>query len=331
MAKMTTTRTQELMRSDRDELVAQIARVLPKVGTAEPQPGLSFARLTSPSQPFHSVLEPSFCVIAQGAKEVLLGDERFRYDPAHYLITTMDLPTTVRVVEASPQRPYLSLRLLLDPAIVTPMMVEAGAVESRAEAVKGLDVSPLDPDLMNAILRLVRLVGRPSEYRVLAPLITREIVYYINVAGRPVTHILSIFRQFRNRYVGTETLTLPSLTGGPDKHFTFSKPALVVYDWLKLPDQSLLKGNTSEHQALGFQASAIKDAAGKLDLAVIAGCQGNRESLKATEEEWESAGEAFVAGSDRFRKLKKRAAPRTEPPRVFAAQRRRNPSDGHDL
>src|SRR5687768_13732951 len=167
MAKMTTTRTEQLMRADRDELIAQIARVLPKDGTAEPQPGLSFARLTSPSQPLHSVLEPSFCVIAQGAKEVLLGDERFRYDPAHYLITTMGLPTTVQVVEASPQRPYLSLRLLLDPAIVTSMIMEAGTLEPRSEGVKGLDVSLLDPDLLNATLRLVRLVGRPSEYRVL--------------------------------------------------------------------------------------------------------------------------------------------------------------------
>jgi AraC-like DNA-binding protein len=118
-------------------------------------------------------------VIAQGSKDILLGDDTFRYDPAHYLISTMELPLIGEVVEASPERPYLSFRLLLDPSVVTSVMMDSGLVQPRGDGggVKAVDVSPLDASLLDATLRLVRLIDAPAQYRVLAPLVIREIVY----------------------------------------------------------------------------------------------------------------------------------------------------------
>ncbi len=167
------------MQADRDELAEGIAQALPNDGVLEAQPGLFFNRLSKQDAPVYGVIEPSFCVIAQGSKEVLLGDERLRYDQAHYLISTMELPVSAQIVDASDDRPYLSLRLVLDPRIVTSVMVESGLVELRGNGcgVKCLDVSPLDADLLDATARLVRLVDRPGEYRALAPLVVREIVY----------------------------------------------------------------------------------------------------------------------------------------------------------
>jgi AraC-like DNA-binding protein len=141
---------------------------------------LVLSRFSSPTAAEHAVLEPWFCMIAQGAKDVLLGDEWFHYDPAHYLVSTLGLPAVGRVVEASRERPYLGLRLSLDPAVITSVMVESGVgVQSRGESggAKGVGVSPLDADLLDAMVRLVRLIHRPGEYRVLARLIVREIVY----------------------------------------------------------------------------------------------------------------------------------------------------------
>ena len=83
-------------------------------------------RASAPTELGHGVSSPSFCVIAQGSKEVLLGDRRYRYDPAHYLIATAALPVASRIIEASPERPYLSFLLRLDPALVGSVMVEAG-------------------------------------------------------------------------------------------------------------------------------------------------------------------------------------------------------------
>src|ERR1043166_2877805 len=161
----------------REELAQRIARAVPEDGRVEPLKGLHLHRSSTPTDPLHGVSEPSFCVIAQGSKEVLLGDSRYRYDAAHYLLATIELPVVTRVIEASAERPYLSLRLVLDPALVGSVMVEAGALSFRNGGdARALDVSPLDEELLDATLRLVRLLDRPSEERVLRPLITREIV-----------------------------------------------------------------------------------------------------------------------------------------------------------
>ena len=165
--------------ADQEELAERIARALPHDGTVEPQPGLHFRRCSRPTERIHGFHEAAFCVIAQGSKELILGEERFRYDPAHYLITTVDLPMIGQVVEASPERPWLRVRLVLDPSVVTSVMMESGVGQTRGDGigVKSVDVSPLDVHLLEATLRLVRLIDAPSEYRVLAPLVIREIVY----------------------------------------------------------------------------------------------------------------------------------------------------------
>lgn len=165
------------LQSSREELVERIARVMHSDGVIEPLQGLHLGRSSVPLDELHGVLEPSFCVIAQGSKEVLLGSSRYRYDPFHYLLATIDLPSVRRVVEASRERPYLSLRLELPPSLVGSVMVEAGYVSGSHADVRAIDVSPLDADLMDAVVRLVRLLDAPAEARVLMPLITREIIF----------------------------------------------------------------------------------------------------------------------------------------------------------
>lgn len=161
-----------------EELAERIAWAIPEDGTVEPLKGLHFFRVSTPTEPLHGCSKPALCVIAQGSKEVLLGESRYRYDPAHYLLATVELPVTGQVVEASAERPYLSLLLELDPALVSSVMVEAGHLSSQNRGdVRALDVSPLDVDLLDAVVRLVRLLDTPAEARILRPLITREIVY----------------------------------------------------------------------------------------------------------------------------------------------------------
>jgi AraC-like DNA-binding protein len=189
MRKMMNTSSQHptrRMQADQEELADRIARALPHDGRIEPQPGVFLNRASSPAQPpVHAFAEPAFCVIAQGSKEILLGDQTFRYDPAHYLITTMELPLIGQVVEASPQRPYLSFRLVLAPAVVASVMVESGQVPSSPQAsVRAVDVSPLEAGLLDATVRLVRLIDTPGDYHVLAPLVVREIIYRLLIGAQ---------------------------------------------------------------------------------------------------------------------------------------------------
>jgi AraC-like DNA-binding protein len=181
--------------ASREELAARIARVVRGDGSAEPLEGLRLRRAAAPTELGYGVSESAVCVIAQGRKELRLGPERFRYDPAHYLVTTTGLPFASQIIEASPAKPYLGVVLTLDPALVGSVMVEAGHPAPRSEAsVKAVAVSPLDPGLLDAVLRLVRLLDAPADARFLAPLVRREIVYRLLVGaqGDRLRHVAAL-------------------------------------------------------------------------------------------------------------------------------------------
>lgn len=180
---------------ERHELAQSILNALPRDGSVEVRPGLMLFRRSAPTPPVYGVSESSFCVIAQGAKHVMLGGNRFRYDPSHYLISTVGLPTVSQIDVASPEEPYLGLRLVLDPAVVTSTMIECGLVHRQEDScVKAIDVSALDADLLNACVRLVRCLESPEQCRVLGPLVVREIIYRLLTGeqGHRMSHLAMI-------------------------------------------------------------------------------------------------------------------------------------------
>ncbi len=178
-------REAQRVQANREELVERIGRAIREDGTTQPFPGLHLYRRSSPLQLLHGVSEPSVAVIAQGSKEVLLGENRYQYGPSQYLLATVELPTIRRVLEASKERPYLSLRLELAPTLVGSVMLEAGHSSHSSlpgeASVRGIDVSLLDANLLDTFVRLVRLLDSLAETPVLLPLITREIIYRLLV------------------------------------------------------------------------------------------------------------------------------------------------------
>ena len=162
----------------RNELAERIARHIAEDGSVEAAPGLFLYRFSAPTGPRYGVTELSLCVIAQGSKEVLLGKERYRYDASHYLLVSAELPVVGHVVAASKEQPYLALRLALDPAVVTEVLIEAGCHAPETDnAVKVMAVSRLEVNLLDAVVRVVRLLDSAVDYGVLAPLVLREIIY----------------------------------------------------------------------------------------------------------------------------------------------------------
>lgn len=103
-----TERMAQHAQAHREELVERIARIIRQDGEVQPLPGLHLFRLSMTRGLSHGVNKPAFCVIAQGSKELFLGDRYYRYDPYHYLLVTVDLPGVSRVLEATPTRPYLN-------------------------------------------------------------------------------------------------------------------------------------------------------------------------------------------------------------------------------
>jgi AraC-like DNA-binding protein len=142
-------------------------------GTWEtPVPGLTLFLASAPTEPMPIVYQPLLCLIVTGAKHTVLGDRIFRYDAGKFLTVSVDLPVTGQVIEA----PYAALAVVLDPAKIARLILEAPAPATPV-APGGLQVNEAGPDLLDAILRLLRLLDRPADIPVLAPMLEREVLW----------------------------------------------------------------------------------------------------------------------------------------------------------
>lgn len=125
-----------------------------------------------------TLAQPALCVFAHGSKEVHLGEETYIYDPLHYLVVSVAMPISGRILDASPDNPSLLVRIDIDPAELNALIAEAGplGVPPRPSE-RGLYVERIEPGLLDAIVRLARLTDTPRDIPMLAPLIKREILY----------------------------------------------------------------------------------------------------------------------------------------------------------
>ena len=138
-------------------------------------PGLHCIRLSSLHTQLPTVYKPSICVIVQGAKQVLLQDEIYRYVPSQFLAVSVDLPLVGQVVEASPEAPYLCLAIDTDAGQIADLIAQAGTpTRPRGDTSRGLFIGNLDGDMQDSVLRLARLLDTPRDIPVLAPLMLRE-------------------------------------------------------------------------------------------------------------------------------------------------------------
>ena len=147
--------------------------------------GLSLFRRIEPTGPITGMYEPSVCLVAQGAKRVLLGDDTYVYDPHHYLITSVHLPTVVQIIEASREKPYLGLRLMLDQREISQLMVDSNLPPPRVQqSSRGMATGEVTLPLLTAIQRLIDLLAEQQDIPILAPIIQREIIYRLLVGDQ---------------------------------------------------------------------------------------------------------------------------------------------------
>lgn len=172
--------TDASMRIDRDrqELAARIEHRTGSDGLhTTPLPALSFFRAAIPGTQVCAIYETGLVLVAQGAKELQLGGETYRYDAANYLITSVDLPVSSQVVVASAEQPYLCAMLRLDTRRLGELLADASHPSATGVSGRGISVSPVDGAILDAVLRLVRLLDSPDDLSALAPLIERELMY----------------------------------------------------------------------------------------------------------------------------------------------------------
>ncbi len=148
-------------------------------------PSLSCSRYTAPHHftgtgvPYR-INKPSIYFVVQGLKDVIFGEERFRYGPPNYLVASMDLPIIAEVLEASTEVPNLSCRIEFTHSQILELLSDDEIkVNFRGISKRGMNVAKLDLSMLDAIVRLVRLLDKPADIPVLAPLFTKEILYKV--------------------------------------------------------------------------------------------------------------------------------------------------------
>ena len=147
---------------------------------ASAQTGVLGLRVTAArvmTEPVNQVYEPMFGLVAQGTKSILLADKAFHYGAGQYLVVSVDLPVTSRIIAASEEDPYLSIGLILRPEVIASLLLETGTDDRSTVDAAGMSVSEASCDLLDAVLRLLRLLDHPRDVPVLAALVEREIIW----------------------------------------------------------------------------------------------------------------------------------------------------------
>jgi AraC-like DNA-binding protein len=146
--------------------------------TATGIPRLAMVQGKVPEHDLAAVYDPMINLILQGSKSMTIGDQTLRYDPATYFVMSVDLPAVGSVHPAGTGEPYLALSLTLDPEILAGILESAPVGTGRATS-QGFSVAAVTPELLEAWVRLLRLMERPEDIPVLAPAYEREILYRV--------------------------------------------------------------------------------------------------------------------------------------------------------
>ncbi|WP_066371140.1 AraC family transcriptional regulator [Herbidospora mongoliensis] len=142
--------------------------------------GVRICRIDHAASPVSAMSGTVLAIIAQGGKRLALGDRVYEYGVGQYLVASVDLPVTGQTVDAAPGRPELGFGMALEPAAVAELLLEAGPGDlprSAGDMRPGIAVSDAPDELIDAVVRLLRLLDQPRDRRTLAPLIKREILW----------------------------------------------------------------------------------------------------------------------------------------------------------
>jgi len=182
--------------------------------------GVLLSASSRPGEPRASTTGTVMAIIAQGAKRLAIGDRVYDYGPGQYLVASVDLPITGHYTQASTDEPALGFGLILRPSAIASLLLDADATRAsnpprrahHAPAPPGLGVAEAMPELLDAVVRMVRLLDSPADRDILAPMTEREILWrlingplgqsvrQIGLADSSLTHVSRAVRWINEHY-----------------------------------------------------------------------------------------------------------------------------------
>jgi AraC-like DNA-binding protein len=177
--------------------------------------GVRVCKVDHAASPVSSMSGTALAIVARGGKRLALGDRFYDYGVGQYLVASVDLPVTGRVIDVDSGRPTLGFGMTLEPAAIAELLLQAGPGDLprfRGTARPGIAVSDAPDELLDAVVRLLRLLDRPRDRKALAPLFKREILWrlmtgqqgdavrQLGLADSSLSHITRAVRWIRENY-----------------------------------------------------------------------------------------------------------------------------------
>ncbi|MFT4074332.1 MAG: AraC family transcriptional regulator [Asticcacaulis sp.] len=177
------------------ELATLIARFATTDGDIRtPVDGLFIGRRSAPGDPVHKGQHACFALVAQGAKSVTVGGETHHYGVGTCMVVSLDLPVISCVTEASPDVPQLGVGMLINGERLREVIARLPVPHPAfTTPVRGVGVNQATPELLDAMIRLLRLLDTPADIPAMAPLIEQEILYRL-LTGPDGPRLLNIAR-----------------------------------------------------------------------------------------------------------------------------------------
>ena len=165
-----------------DRLIAMTERITTAEGSTQTLiPFLSIFRTSHQTPLIPGVLTPSFCLILQGTKKLHLGQDILYYHAGDYLASVIDMPASAQVVGATKKSPEIGLRIDFTTKEIASVVMEA-EINVKPQDKKlntAAFIGRSDADLLDAFLRLLKLLDKPKEARFLSVLIKREMIFHL--------------------------------------------------------------------------------------------------------------------------------------------------------
>jgi len=158
------------------DLVAQVAISAAEGLTPTNMPNVSLYKVTQCVELLPEIYQPVVSLILQGEKQLSIGCDVLTYGAGHTFTTALDFPVLGKVTRASVEVPYLAIRLDIDPETISDLSVRMPNLTGKMDQ-KVFGINPADIDLLDAWSRMLRLINRPDDVHIMAPLLEREILY----------------------------------------------------------------------------------------------------------------------------------------------------------
>ncbi|KTR83446.1 AraC family transcriptional regulator [Novosphingobium barchaimii] len=142
-------------------------------------PRVAMVQGAIPEHQLAAVYEPMINLILSGWKTMTVGNQTLRYDPATYFVMSVDLPAVGAIHASGSGEPYLAVNLTIQPAVVATLLADMPKPAGGGLYSPAFSVAPVTPDLLDAWVRMLRLMERPEEVAALAPSYEREILFRV--------------------------------------------------------------------------------------------------------------------------------------------------------